>query len=283
LDLILKSWSGDAVRIDRKSAPPVVLDRPALTLGLAVQPEVLSGLAAKPGFRGRGLLGRFLFLLPESRLGRRSVATKPVPSHLAGAYEAGLRRLLDLEPDRDERGQTRPTLIRLSPEAQEAWLEFASMVERGLEEGGTFEFVRDWAGKLPGNVARLAGLFHVIQAGPEGLSRAIAQENMEAALEVGAVLVEHGLAAFDLIGADPALEAARFVWRWVEREAREAFSVREVFNALRGRYRTVAEVEPGLACLVERGYLRELPRPEGQPGRPSRTFEVNPEARHGLA
>ena len=38
-------------------------------LGLVVQPDVIQGLADKPGFRGRGLLGRFLYCLPKSLMG----------------------------------------------------------------------------------------------------------------------------------------------------------------------------------------------------------------------
>lgn len=59
LDLVLKCHSGDSERVDRGSRPPVYLRTPLLTVGLSPQPEVLRGLATKPGFRGRGLLARF--------------------------------------------------------------------------------------------------------------------------------------------------------------------------------------------------------------------------------
>jgi hypothetical protein len=42
------------------------VQRPCLTIGLTVQPEILQGLAGRPGFRGRGLLARFLYSLPAS-------------------------------------------------------------------------------------------------------------------------------------------------------------------------------------------------------------------------
>jgi hypothetical protein len=56
LDVYLKGHAGDPIRIDRKGRPPEFVDRPALTIGLAVQPEVLRTLKDQPGFRGRGLL-----------------------------------------------------------------------------------------------------------------------------------------------------------------------------------------------------------------------------------
>lgn len=62
LDLVLKAHSGDPDRVDRGSRPSVLLKRPRLSIGLSPQPDVLRGLASKPGFRGRGLLGRCMFL-----------------------------------------------------------------------------------------------------------------------------------------------------------------------------------------------------------------------------
>jgi len=57
LDVYLKGHAGDALRVDRVGRPSDYIQNPALTIGLAVQPEVLRGLANKPGFRrGRGLL-----------------------------------------------------------------------------------------------------------------------------------------------------------------------------------------------------------------------------------
>jgi hypothetical protein len=62
----LKGHAGDTLRVDRVGRAPEFVQAPALTVGLAVQPDVIRGLAEKPGFRGRGLLGRFLYALPAS-------------------------------------------------------------------------------------------------------------------------------------------------------------------------------------------------------------------------
>ena len=57
----LRGHAGDDLRVDRVSRPAEIVPAPALTVGLAVQPEIIRGLAMRPGFRGRGLLGRFLY------------------------------------------------------------------------------------------------------------------------------------------------------------------------------------------------------------------------------
>jgi len=57
LDVYLKGHAGDALRVDRVGRKADFVCRPALTTGLAIQPDVLKGLAGRPGFRGRGYSG----------------------------------------------------------------------------------------------------------------------------------------------------------------------------------------------------------------------------------
>jgi hypothetical protein len=88
LDLFNQSHAGSPVRVDRGGRAPVMMQRPALTIGVSPQPEVLRGLADKPGFRGRGLLARFLYALPVSTLGYRKLDEKPVPIHVENASQS---------------------------------------------------------------------------------------------------------------------------------------------------------------------------------------------------
>ena len=71
IDAVLKFWAGETTYVDRRGRDAIFLEDPHLTVVLSPQPEVVQGLAGKPGFRGRGLVARFLYLLPESRLGAR--------------------------------------------------------------------------------------------------------------------------------------------------------------------------------------------------------------------
>jgi replicative DNA helicase len=93
LGVYLKGHAGDLLKVDRRGRPPEYVERPCLTIGLAVQPEVLQGLAGRPGFRGRGLLARFLYSLPESLVGRRQAGVPPVPPAVADRYTLELQAL----------------------------------------------------------------------------------------------------------------------------------------------------------------------------------------------
>jgi Protein of unknown function (DUF3987) len=49
LGVYLKGHAGDLLKVDRRGRPPEYVDRPCLTIGLTVQPDVLRGLADRPG------------------------------------------------------------------------------------------------------------------------------------------------------------------------------------------------------------------------------------------
>jgi len=279
LDLVLKAHSGDAERVDRNSRPPVFLESPRLSIGLSPQPDVLHGLAAKPGFRGRGLLGRFLYLLPPSPLGFRLLTSNPVPEGVRDAYAAGLRAMLDWTPATDDHGDERPHLLRLNREAQSEHHAFAQAIEEQMQPGRDLEHFTDWAGKAPGAAARLAGVLHGIEhAHGTPWEAEITVKTMIAALETMAVITYHSRAALDMMGADLILAAARKVWAWIERNRLPSFTVSDAFNALRGTFDRVAKLREALEALEERGYVQVIELPRDGPGRPpSPTVRVRPE------
>jgi hypothetical protein len=282
LDLVLKTHDGGSDRVDRGSRPPVYLTYPLLTVGLSPQPEVLRGLARKPGFRGRGLLGRFLYLLPASPLGFRTLETTPIPAGVKEAYEAGIRAMLDWPPDFDPTGEDRPRLMKLSPAAHSQWMEFARYIESAMRPDGDFYDTTDWAGKAPGQAARVAGVLHAIEH-PHPWTVEINDKTMGAALELMAVIARHSLAAFDLMGVDETIAASRRVWVWVSQRQSEGFSVRDVHQALKSTFPRVSDVREALGVLEERGYLRiiESTTTDG-PGRPrSPMVRVRPDIAEG--
>ncbi len=101
LDLWLKGPSVSPVRVDRqdRNRPPIIIDRPHLTVGISPQPDVLESLRDKPGFRGRGLLARFLYGLPQSRLGYRTLAPNPILPDVESRYRLGIEQLINYRPE----------------------------------------------------------------------------------------------------------------------------------------------------------------------------------------
>ena len=157
-DLWLKAHDEENHRVDRKGSESFTVERPSLTAVLTVQPEVIKGLASKPGFRGRGLLGRFLYSMPESLVGSRAYADVPISEKAQNLWKLVVRAVFRLDPG-TAAGLGPPELL-VGGEALEVWRMSADKTEAAQAEGGTLAQMSDWASKLAGQVARIAGVLH---------------------------------------------------------------------------------------------------------------------------
>jgi hypothetical protein len=277
LGVYLKGHAGDLLKVDRRGRPPEYVERPCLTIGLTVQPEVLQGLAGRPGFRGRGLLARFLYSLPTSLVGRRQPGAPPVPQAAADRYAMEVQALaasLIVSVSDD------PTVLTLDPKAGELLLAFERDLEPRLAAGsGDLAHLAGWAAKLAGATCRVAALLHLASHLRDGWAQPIGAETFAGALRLADYLIEHACAVFDLMGADSRVDDARWLLDWIARTNQAQFSRRDAHQAARGRFRKATDLEPALALLEEHGYLRRVdadpPGPRG--GRPpSPRFLVNP-------
>ncbi len=283
LDVFLKGHAGDEIRVDRKGRPAERIERPALTIGLAVQPDVLRSIAGQREFWGRGLLARFLYALPESTVGRRQVGTPVVPDHLRDGYRAELKALCASLADLDELA-----VLPLDRDAAELLLAFQADLEPRLHpETGDLGHVTEWASKLAGAVARISGLLHLAEHLRDGWARPVGPATVMGALVIADYLIEHALAALGCMGTDDDpdsdLKSARYVLDWLRRHEVEAFTVRDLFSALpRGTFAKVDDLRPALEMLQEHGHIRPQPvkTAKGRPGRkPSPAVDVNPYTR----
>ena len=103
IDILLKGIDGGAMRVLRRDRTYDL--NPILTIVLVFQPQILLNIAGKQAFRGNGLLERFLFLLPESKLGYRNHNGPPMPLDITIKYHQLLERLLAVEPITPEIGE----------------------------------------------------------------------------------------------------------------------------------------------------------------------------------
>lgn len=277
LGVYLKGHAGDDIRVNRIGRASEYVQHPALTVGLAVQPDVLQGLLDRPQLRGRGLLARFLYSLPNSRVGYRELEPEPIPKPVATAYAQLIRAALRLKPATDSKGEPCPHVVRVSTEARAELNRFRESVERGLRRGGELAGLRDWGSKLPGAVCRIAGVFHGlmhIQLGNPA-SESINGETMLGAIALGEYFIEHAKAAFGLMGSDKATALARRILDWLTDTGLTEFTKRDAHRAT--RVERVDELNDPLRLLVEHGHVRRKLTDRTGPGRmPSTRYEVNP-------
>jgi hypothetical protein len=277
LDVYLKGHSGDNLRVDRVNRKTEFIKKPALTIGLTVQPDVLNGLVKKPGFRGRGLLARFLYSVPESLVGRRQVVTPAINPHVRIAYENSIRRVYQQAASL---GSSHHVVLTLSQTAKSHFRKFCEDLELTLGPGGALEPTSDWGGKLSGQTLRIAAILHIYERGNVQGNMEISESTIHNAILIAMYLREHALAAFDLMGADPELDKARRIIQWFQGKHLSQFSAREAFQALKGQFQQMRFLTSALDVLVERGYLRCIQvEKQVRHGRPSSpVHEVNPRA-----
>lgn len=265
----LMGHSGDDLVTDRVGRKSVRVERPALTCAYAMQPAVIAGLAEKAAFRGRGLLARFLYAAPQSWIGRRVIAPRPVPDAAKSAYRRVVRTLADVEGE---------FTLALTAEAAAAFQDWEAEIEGMLDDGGPMEIMRDWGAKLAGATLRLAAVLHCVEHGPTGH---IGTRIITAAIVIARYLVPHAGAVLKMMLADEgtADDDARYVLRWIKRHGLQEFTKSEAYHHGKRRFQRADDIDPALAELERRGYIRSKPSGANGPGRPpSPAFEVNPAA-----
>jgi hypothetical protein len=315
IDVLLKGHDGDDLRVNRLGRPPVYVSKPALSIAVVMQPCVINGLAANGMMRGRGLLARPLWILPESMVGCRQIKAQPVPDDILERYNDVTRKIWSKEPRCGQDGLLLPQTLRFSPEADQAMADFEAWLEPQLGDEGELVYIRDWCCKLAGEAARIALILHMAEGTAQGdrFSAIISEATVRKAIRLARdYLLPHALAAFDLMGADPIVEEAKLLLHALQgfeccesfedasgpsptaAEGRSSggfeccgrFECREISRRdlhqrvrTRSRFRTVASLDAPLKLLIEYGYLREK-KNEGKSGKggrpPSPVYEINP-------
>jgi hypothetical protein len=273
-EIFLKGHSGQVLTIERQGRARVHVRRPALTLGLAVQPDVLRMLAARRLVRERGLLARFLVAMPASNIGRRTIAPPPVVESIANAYAERVRTLLRQDDARDELGELETKSLEFSSAAHRAFTAFETEVEAMLGSGGMLHGLSSWGAKLPGATARLAAILWLAKH-PMDPPRELDEATTLEAIAIGRFAIPHARAAFEETGADKALAGAKTIAEWLGGARREEVTQRDLHQVLRRRFPTVRDLEEALDVLEEHGHLRRV-KDDAHRGRPSKRYAVHP-------
>lgn len=277
IDVALQAYSGSPVRVDRGSRTAVI-DRPALTFGLGMQPGLFQEMApaTKRKFRQSGFFARIWFGFPETRIGRRDMARRStIPADLEHRYRGAVLSLLEVEPRSNVMdGEDDEHVLVLSDAARAMWITFAQKIENDQADGGPLESMRDWCAKLPGGALRLAGLFHM--AGGGRVDAEISEATMARAVGFCLRLIPHAMAVFDLVGADPAAEDAKILWRWIERYGKHEFLRSEIHRAHHNRFTKLDRLIQALEVLKGRSLIGGPYKGAVNGGRPPIFYRVNP-------
>lgn len=274
IDVMLKGYSGDTIRVDRIGRESESIMNPALTILLMTQPKVISDVLSNATFRGRGLTARFLYCLPVSSVGSRNFQSTPVPDEIYQRYEKKMVNMLQEEyPPKAE-------VIKLSDEALKLLTYFANEIEPKLKT--EYAEIADWVGKLVGNTLRIAGVLcrAEIMRAPEFLTEneplVVSGKTMENAIKLGRYYLSHALAVYDVIPEASMHKQANRILKMIKEKKLSEFDRRIAMRNCRV-FKTVAEIQPVLDFLDDYGYIVRQPEKTSSNGRPPLPkYTVNP-------
>lgn len=270
IDVWLKGWCGDQIRVDRMGRESEFISRPALTAILAIQPSVLDEIMASTTMSGRGLIARFLYAFPPSRIGERTFCAPAISPETFEEYRALIFRLMAMPVNEEE------ITLKLSAEATVVISDYFRQHEAFLTGEG--QDISDWANKYIGTILRIAGLIHVAD-GKEKASE-ISASTMKNAISIGKYFLAHARYAYSMMGTDITIQKAIFVLAKIRNAKATDMKRSDLFQMCRGKFfKKTEDIFPTLELLEERGYLRtDTPEICGA-GRPKDTHVyINPEA-----
>lgn len=288
LDGALKATSGEAVRVDRKGAEPLMVDRPCLTVGICIQPGLLEQLGRKPELRYSGFLARFLYVYPKPTVGSRVVSllstthiSQSINSSSSFSYIETLVR-----HSHTLKWLTQSTeLVELNLVTQSTELlgQFQAELEPRLDPNtGDLATIADWGAKLPGTAVRIATALTLL-ADPRATT--IEPDVMADAIRLAKAYIPHCKIVLDTIrGNRDDLAELRDVQRAVLSLGKRIFTLRDVHRKIqktswvREAHKPADAIADELTTLEELGHVRLIPEPdEKRSGRPpSPRYEINP-------
>ncbi len=155
----LEMYNGKRIVVDRvKHEVPIEVDGALVSILGGIQPERLSELVV--GSVDDGLFARFIYCAPDVPPLQR--ATAPSDQARLGRAFARLHELQLAELD----GALRPVPVGFDTEAAEFFFRFRQQVRRMAGEASGM--LAGWIGKAPGLVARLAGVFALLDWADSG-------------------------------------------------------------------------------------------------------------------
>jgi len=269
LDVFLQGHAGSAMRVDR-AGRLAHLDRPCLTIGLALQPGILQDTGKARKFRDSGLMARFVYVVPRSTVGVRDVRARiAIDDDARRRYETGI----DALHQGTERRIAAAKVLPFTAAAREHWLDLCEDIERRQGEGGRYAHMADWTSKLPGAAARIAALLALAEHGTDLAE--VPEASLRRAVQLARLLVPHAEAAFALMGASDGEADAHAVLAFLQRHELQTIVRRDLQKSMEGRFRQLERLLAAIKLLQD-WHVLGIERKTAGHGRPSVFYEVNP-------
>ncbi len=120
IDLYLKGFRNEYCRFNRKSAAPIHIEEPAVSMCLSVQPEKLKQNLANSDFTDTGFCDRAVIISPESNFGNFKYKPAMVQPKITAEYNNLIRDILKTRFD-DKHAANRKEAFETDTEVDKAF------------------------------------------------------------------------------------------------------------------------------------------------------------------
>lgn len=270
LDIALKGYSGEAIRVDRASRDEDIIDDPALSMCIFTQPIMAESVYSNEVYSNRGLLARILLSCPQSLIGTRSF-------------------LID-EPDANDNdwaelcnfflstADEKPAVetIKFDAEARCLMGKIYDRIEQmlAIDENET---LRSFDAKLCGHIARLALVLHFM--GYKSPLEDIDSKTLQSAADMGFYFRSQLLSMLSQLGADNTTKTAQKILAKLKNEQINTTTEREIKRFMQSL--EADEQAKVIGLLVDKGWIRRADDTT-HVGRPSVKYEINPLLRENM-
>ena len=184
LALLNRLWDGGEFDPNRKIAKTAPIIGRRCTVNLMLQNSILQHWqeAGKGITRGIGAFARFLVLKPISTMGSREYKEPPKALPQMDKFHYRVHEILEtLSLPLGDQGQLEPPTLQFSTDAKKEWIKHFNIIESALKFGEMFAEISDFASKFGEQAARIAGVLHIFENGPDGY---IEMETMQRAIRI---------------------------------------------------------------------------------------------------
>lgn len=251
------------LKVDRKTAPPIRVERAALTVSGLVQPGVFAAALTSTDFDS-GLVARLLLSMPP--IPTRRWQPGGISPMVEGAYSAMVEKLYGLELDADQHGTPVPRALGLEEQANHLWANFYNSLNADMASQD--ERARAMMAKIECAAARLALVVHLgrVAAGEGAIANVIDSESMDRGIRLANWFRREAERVYARLAEGDDDREARQLLDIVRRKG-GSVSGRELVQSSRS-FKTVKDAEAALSRLVEAGHGSWVTPPQRGPGAP---------------
>lgn len=247
--VVLNAYNGTPYTSHRIGRDPVQLNGPLMPIGWTVQPSVLEEMVRNPTFKGRGMLGRFLYSDPASLVGNRNFIRPAIPDSIKQTYSAIIKAQL---ADKAEMTMT------VSPKANSHLNQLWSLTEDELNPvSGSLAHMGEWGNRICGTAVRIAALLSCADKWRPVIEEEAMQRSVKLTRDY---LLPHAKRVHAVMCIDERTTAARELLAYILAKQWQRFDGTTLHQAVRGRkkFKLKADVEETLATLERARWVKPL-------------------------